>query len=111
RLVEKESVEISSKGPKRYAKGGDLWGKKKGALPTPTPPVVEGEDGEGADYVEQRFGRNLSVELADAAKLAIRRRIAGSLAEVGGMGNEEVKGLPAEGETVRNVKGFGEDDV
>ncbi|KXS19431.1 cystathionine gamma-synthase [Gonapodya prolifera JEL478] len=32
-------------------------------------------------YVEERFGRNLSVQMADAAKIVVRRRIAGVLGE------------------------------
>ncbi|KAK4959517.1 hypothetical protein LTR28_005317, partial [Elasticomyces elasticus] len=34
---------------------------------------------EPAQFVEERFGRNLNVAFAAEAKLAIRRRIAGSL--------------------------------
>lgn len=37
------------------------------------------DGGEYAQFIEERFGRNLSTSLADRAKLAVRRRIAGSL--------------------------------
>jgi cystathionine gamma-synthase len=47
---------------------------------------VEDEEDEealadGATYVEERFGRNLGRTLADQAKLLLRQRIAGVIAE------------------------------
>ncbi|RPA72846.1 cystathionine gamma-synthase-like protein [Ascobolus immersus RN42] len=101
RLVEKESAEVRSKGPTRYSKTTDPWGKKKGAVKVETP---RGEE-DCSEYVEQRFGRNLSVELADKAKLAIRRRIAGCLSEVG-----KVEGVVEEG-IARGMEGLTEEDV
>lgn len=83
------------------------WGKKK-ATPVPTPPASTGEGEDCSAYVEERFGRNLSVELADSAKLAIRRRIAGSLIEPS---DELTTTVNSSSENVRSVKGFSEKDV
>jgi cystathionine gamma-synthase len=66
---------IFSKGPRRYQQ----------RAPTPREPehtskTVESSDGrEYSEFVEERFGRNLSSTLANNAKRAVRRRIAGSL--------------------------------
>ncbi|OKL63404.1 Cystathionine gamma-synthase [Talaromyces atroroseus] len=66
---------IFSKGPRRYQQ----------RAPTPREPdhgskTVESSDGrEYSEFVEERFGRNLSTTLANNAKRAVRRRIAGSL--------------------------------
>ncbi|KAI9822923.1 MAG: hypothetical protein M1832_002948 [Thelocarpon impressellum] len=60
-------------------------------------------------FIEERFGRNLSPSLAANAKLAIRRRIAGSLrldVEL----EEAMKSSTLSGDT-RRVEGFSADDV
>lgn len=42
--------------------------------------IYEGEEGdESSRFVEERFGRNLDISFVEGAKLAIKRRIAGSL--------------------------------
>jgi cystathionine gamma-synthase len=82
-----------SKGPRRYQKQtsvdlGHMNGGSNGIkTPPKTPPKTDGgpapsggEDvSNSAEFVEARFGRNLDTAFADQAKLAIRRRIAGSL--------------------------------
>jgi cystathionine gamma-synthase len=73
-----------SKGPRRYQKIGSQNGIVHNInLQTPprTPETLESQ-GNSKDYtqfIEERFGRNLSVRLAKSAKLAIRKRIAGCL--------------------------------
>ncbi|KAJ5288476.1 hypothetical protein N7478_001506 [Penicillium angulare] len=72
------------KGPRRYQGRGSLSGPSKGSTPassslasTATSGVEDGRD--YAQFIEERFGRNLSAQHADQAKVAIRRRIAGVL--------------------------------
>lgn len=85
-FVESNSVAASAfpiaKGPKRYQRISVDNG-----IPKPTSNGTNGHstitNGVGvpdsAQFVEERFGRNLDVTFASQAKLAIRRRIAGSL--------------------------------
>ncbi|RPB03758.1 PLP-dependent transferase [Choiromyces venosus 120613-1] len=99
-LVEKSTITIESpprmsKGPKRYSRGN---------IPFKQPAQ---EDEELDTFVEERFGRNLDLAFVDSAKLAIRRRIAGSLKT-----NVEVKdALELSSEGGRMVEGFAENDV
>jgi cystathionine gamma-synthase len=70
------------------------------------------EPGEGREYtqfIEERFGRNLDINLAANAKLAIRRRIAGSL--VANVGLEEAINSNTQSEPSTRMKGLSEDDV
>ncbi|KAL1972176.1 hypothetical protein VTN31DRAFT_7395 [Thermomyces dupontii] len=65
---------LFSKGPKRY--------QQRGTPQKDPEPAVNNTSDEGrefAQFIEERFGRNLNSVLAGQAKLAIRRRIAGSL--------------------------------
>ncbi|KAI5281565.1 hypothetical protein KEM54_003180, partial [Ascosphaera aggregata] len=57
-------------------------------------------------FIEERFGRNLDTALADKAKLAVRRRICGSLRETSDL-HVALKAPPSE---VR-IAGLTEDDV
>ncbi|KAJ2161359.1 Cystathionine gamma-synthase [Coemansia sp. RSA 552] len=59
-------------------------------------------DMEADAYVEERFGRNVSLKYAAEMKLALRRRIAGALTE-----DEQGQGVQVE----RGVAGLGADDV
>ncbi|GAA5928626.1 uncharacterized protein JCM15063_003924 [Sporobolomyces koalae] len=65
-----------------------------------------------ARYVEERYGRNLDLSLAPLAKLAMRRRIAGVLAEQPGqaIAVEDMQNT-RNAETTRGVQGLTEDDV
>ncbi|WEW60373.1 Cystathionine gamma-synthase [Emydomyces testavorans] len=72
------------KGPKRYQRSdlGQNMTKetslqKKAPWKDSKDPPFEGRDFD--QFIEERFGRNLSPLLANDAKLAVRRRIAGSL--------------------------------
>lgn len=85
-----EATEVLSqrpcKGPRRYQSKESASGVSRGSsASTPTPiESTAGTNGvdDGRDYaqfIEERFGRNLSIALAEQAKLAVRRRIAGVL--------------------------------
>ncbi|GAA6022355.1 hypothetical protein JCM11491_003232 [Sporobolomyces phaffii] len=65
-----------------------------------------------ARYVEERYGRNLDLSLAPLAKLAMRRRIAGVLAEQPGeaIAVEDIHNARG-AESTRGVHGLTEDDV
>ncbi|KAK9848512.1 hypothetical protein MYU51_016517 [Penicillium brevicompactum] len=64
------------KGPRRYQSKN---GARKGSVGD-SPPRENTEDGRDyAQFIEERFGRNLSTSLATQAKQAVRKRIAGVL--------------------------------
>lgn len=73
------------KGPRRYQGRGSVNGVARGIkAQTGTSEKSLATNGiqdgrEYAQFIEERFGRNLSTSLADKAKLAVRRRIAGVL--------------------------------
>ncbi|KAF2500094.1 cystathionine gamma-synthase [Lophium mytilinum] len=97
------------KGPKRYQKktSVDITGHSNGV-----DSATKGTGDEVQDptrFVEERFGRNLDLSLAANAKLAIRRRIAGSL--TADVGLTEALTLERDEERTRKVAGFSEDDV
>lgn len=104
------------KGPRRYQGRGPLNGimRSPSTPSTPTAASVETpsatngiEDGRDyAQFIEERFGRNLSTLHANQAKVAVRRRIAGVL-------TADVE-LPEALETTSSegrVAGISEDDV
>ena len=78
---------------------------------TATLPIDQEED-VLARYVEERYGRNLDLSLAPLAKLAMRRRIAGVLAEQPGeaIAVEDIQNAQG-AESTRGVQGLTEDDV
>jgi cystathionine gamma-synthase len=73
------------KGPRRYQGRGSANGIVRGgavhssAADLSTENTETQDDREYVQFIEERFGRNLSVLLADQAKQAVRRRIAGVL--------------------------------
>ncbi|EFR02777.1 cystathionine gamma-synthase [Nannizzia gypsea CBS 118893] len=69
----KADSNVIHKGPKRYQKV-ESHGPAKQAEPV----SLTGE-GEFSQFIEERFGRNLDMCLANNAKLAVKRRIAGTL--------------------------------
>jgi cystathionine gamma-synthase len=90
------------KGPRRYQKKTSVdFDSMKGS--------TEGEVQDPVSFVEERFGRNLNLTMTNNAKLAIRRRIAGSL--TADVGLTEALELDVEQATTRRVPGFSEDDV
>jgi cystathionine gamma-synthase len=73
-----------SKGPRRYQRRGSQNSIVHNVNPQTPPRTPDTQESEvnGEDYtqfIEERFGRNLNAGLTKAAKLAIRRRIAGCL--------------------------------
>lgn len=71
-----------SKGPRRYQQRTKSFDEACKASSTPAhgnpSPAPDSED--SVRFVEERFGRNLDLSLAQQAKTAMRRRIAGTLA-------------------------------
>ncbi|OKP02857.1 Cystathionine gamma-synthase [Penicillium subrubescens] len=101
------------KGPRRYQGKGSISGISRGSsasTPTSTdsPSAANGaEDGRDyAQFIEERFGRNLSTALAAQAKVAVRRRIAGVLTADVEL-PEALETTSAEG----RVSGISEEDV
>lgn len=94
-----------SKGPRRY--------QKKDSLDTSAQETSDGtsnlERKDSAQFVEERFGRNLDVSLAANAKLAIRRRIAGALTANVDLHEALLMSKPPTRQA--QVGGFTEDDV
>ncbi|KAI4955761.1 hypothetical protein J4E91_001622 [Alternaria rosae] len=92
------------KGPRRYQKQtsidlGNLDNFANG----------NGEVQDPTQFVEERFGRNLDLSKTKNAKLAIRRRIAGSL--TADVSLTEAMTLHHDAARKRPVAGFSEDDV
>ena len=111
-LVEKRSAEDEArmrKGPKRYQKhpSAELKDSLGSNVNGHTNGINDGQD--HVQFVEERFGRNLDITRSDNAKLAIRRRIAGSL--TADVEPETALNLPPDEGRRRNVVGFSEDDV
>ena len=79
-----EASQKLHKGPRRYQKtdtvgnSGTAAGEHKQRRHSEQQSPVEVR--ESSQFIEERFGRNLSLSLANNAKLAVRRRIAGTLA-------------------------------
>ncbi|KAK5075528.1 Cystathionine gamma-synthase [Lithohypha guttulata] len=74
--------DLFSKGPKRYQRGASQHSfSYPDELPATNGAKTNGhaESQDFAQFVEERFGRNLNAQLATKAKLAVRRRIAGCL--------------------------------
>ncbi|KAF8428740.1 pyridoxal phosphate-dependent transferase [Tirmania nivea] len=69
------SAEGVAKGPRRYQRGSVDVIPKRGAQK----PSCMSDGDEYSVFVEERFGRNLGVAFVQSAKLAIRKRISGSL--------------------------------
>ncbi|PYH75977.1 PLP-dependent transferase [Aspergillus uvarum CBS 121591] len=89
-LIERKSQEADAvprricKGPRRYQGRDSISGtaRTNGGHNQSRDLSTIGEAQDGKEYVqfiEERFGRNLNVSLADQARLAVRRRIAGVL--------------------------------
>lgn len=108
----REETPRMCKGPKRYQKKTsiDIIGHPSvTSNSSPEGPSGAAEVQEPTQFVEERFGRNLDLSLTSNAKLAIRRRIAGSL--TADVGLTEALALEKVHERPRKVAGFSEDDV
>ncbi|KAJ4365621.1 Cystathionine gamma-synthase [Neocucurbitaria cava] len=92
------------KGPRRYQKKTSIdLGGSDGAIDG------GGEVHDPTQFVEERFGRNLDLSMTKNAKLAIRRRIAGSL--TADVALNEALSLAKDTAMTRPVAEFSEDDV
>jgi cystathionine gamma-synthase len=108
----REETPRMCKGPKRYQKKTsiDITGHPSvTSNSSPEGPSGAAEVQEPTQFVEERFGRNLDLSLTSNAKLAIRRRIAGSL--TADVGLTEALALEEDHERSRKVAGFSKDDV
>lgn len=116
-LVEKSEAENAAlfcKGPRRYRNSlpGRPTSPTSGSGVQHRPESISKSTEEAQDpdqFVEERFGRNLDLSLAARAKLAIRRRIAGSL--TADVDLKEALEMKRDTSTPRQVSGFSEDDV
>ncbi|CAG8547353.1 6573_t:CDS:2 [Acaulospora colombiana] len=111
-----KSVVRSSSFKKRYANPQlsttlNSYNNSKQISPTDTTFSENSEVVDERNYVEERYGRNLPISLADKAKIALKRRIAGVLGAERCL--EEVISGPIEPADVneRGVKGITENDV
>ncbi|KAB8237660.1 PLP-dependent transferase [Aspergillus alliaceus] len=95
------------RGPKRYQRGSvdQTSPNENPQLPLRNDAA---ESRESTQFLEERFGRNLDISLVDNAKLALRRRIAGSL-----VGEVDLSVEPSRKMTSnsRGVTGLSDDDV
>jgi cystathionine gamma-synthase len=108
-LVEPSTLAQSTPKSPRVCKGPRRYQKKTSVDFDSLNGSTEGEVQDPVQFVEERFGRNLNITMTNNAKLAIRRRIAGSL--TADVGLTEALALDMEASTTRNVLGFSEDDV
>ncbi|KAL8719870.1 MAG: hypothetical protein Q9225_003195, partial [Loekoesia sp. 1 TL-2023] len=104
----------SLKGPLRYQKGKMVNGVEddlsfKSISYASAPKERRRNADESAQFVEERYGRNLDFSLAGKAKLAIRRRIAGGL--TADVTIDRTTELAHSSLDIRQVPGFSEDDV
>ena len=100
------------RGPRRYQKvdaNTDVGNTRADSGIEETSLTSISENRDFAQYIEERYGRNLTPQGAKNAKLAIRRRIAGSL--VDDLDLPEAIAISAESRTERNVGDFTVDDV
>ncbi|KAJ4363767.1 Cystathionine gamma-synthase [Ascochyta clinopodiicola] len=93
--------------PTRFCKGPRRYQNKKSV--DLDAPAVQQDAETLTQFVEQRFGRNLDLSMTKNAKLAVRRRIAGSL--TADVALTEALSLDMDSERTRQVADFSEDDV
>lgn len=102
--------QMPGKGPRRYQRvmstddttfnSSSRFGQKNsGSAP---------DSEESSRFVEERFGRNLDISLVERAKVAIKRRIAGTLTTDVDVGNHP---LPQAEPSNRGVHGLSEQDI
>ncbi|KAK2750911.1 hypothetical protein FQN55_001483 [Onygenales sp. PD_40] len=75
---EEAKAQWPHKGPRRYQRNGSLGNISKDTISHKTETHSTASK-EFDQFIEERFGRNLSPSLSNNAKLGVRRRIAGSL--------------------------------
>lgn len=100
------------KGPQRYRKAPlkEEQDATLGTNITGSSREINGADGKDhVQFVEERFGRNLDQKLGDNAKVAIRRRISGTLIADSDL-QERLDSVDVPGRE-RGVPGFSVDDI
>jgi len=119
-MVERSTLRQSpprmTKGPKRYQRNVSVDQTNGNGVPNSTYTHDENSQNnpsvsESAQFVEERFGRNLNVEFAAQAKLAIRQRIAGSLTQNVELHDVATQQPDPSHDRSRDVPGFSVDDV
>lgn len=121
-MVEAHAADVSqvrmTKGPRRYQRGASIdHGSSNGNSSNRHSSSETGSSTkaetvqDSAQFVEERFGRNLNVDLAAQAKLAIRKRIAGCLTSSQDLPESLDKSPDTDEEGLRDVEGFCPDDV
>lgn len=114
-LVERgalDDMQRAWKGPKRYRNQVPIEGKNVRIVAIDEMHASSFSRPDSSDqvrFVEERFGRNLSIEQAELAKWVIRRRIAGSLTIDTDL--DHAARMPPNPASMRQVPGFSEDDV
>lgn len=107
------------KGPQRYQRlmprdetAQTAWPRTESHTYTSTSDQAPGCE-DASQFVEERFGRNLNISLGQKAKIALQRRIAGTLGEpsVVGAVNVAEHALPQAGPSSPRVQGLTEQDV
>lgn len=94
------------KGPRRYQKAESFGHSQKNSVSAPATTTSASEKKEFDQFVEERFGRNLDPSFSNDAKLAVKRRIAGSLTADGEL-NEALAATLSDS----RIAGLTEDDV
>lgn len=108
-LVERtaaDDLQRLRKGPRRYRKIEDAVVSKSNKSNGSNGAA---EIGDRSRFVEERFGRNLNMEMSSDAKIVIRRRVAGSLTMDVELG--EALQTHDDSNTIRKVSGFSVEDV
>lgn len=102
-----------TKGPKRYQRLSIDDSSTNGSAAAHTNGETSQSSGvpDSTQFVEERFGRNLDVTLASQAKLAIRKRIAGSLTHTGDIPESLVHSSTESADRQQELPGFSADDV
>ncbi|TQV98319.1 cystathionine gamma-synthase [Cordyceps javanica] len=97
----REATLKPSRGPKRYQRTNsmDETTAPNGKATSP----VSNDTKESSRFLEERFGRNLDLTLAEKARSAIRRRIAGSLVSEGDLAAETLPELLVSSARTKNL--------
>jgi cystathionine gamma-synthase len=108
--------DVYTKGPRRYQKqkttsqNGIIHHHSTADSQTSEAQRTAVEDKDFAQFVEERFDRNLNIKLASKAKRAIRRRISGCLIDDSDLEQALATSSP-DGDSNKRQRGLSEDDV
>ena len=112
RVVREMVSKVVQKGPRRYQKGVAADTEPANSQEPPAT-VADSRNKDAIHFVEERFGRNLDITLAESAKCAIRKRIAGALNADGDCGMPaSVPGFQnGSSVKIRDIRDLSADDV